>query len=151
MNITGASNGGKLRCHDPSLYPCSVRFFHVFRDVLMFNFSSLSAERRTFQRGWPVWGLANENERIIAAPISLISPECAKSCPDALENRWADTYLLVRHLDSPSDRGLSAASHVDSKDHFVLIGDLTTGRSLAKWTRCQLHNCQQRQRGRERG
>ena len=29
--VTGASNGGKLRCHDHRLYPCSVLFFHFFR------------------------------------------------------------------------------------------------------------------------
>ena len=38
----------------------------------------------------------------------------------APEYRRADTYLLVRHLDSPADGSLSLASHVAGKHHFVL-------------------------------
>ena len=123
MNVTGASNGGKLRCHDSSLYPRSVLFFHIFRDVFLLVFSSLSAERRTSQRGWPVWRLANENEKLIAAAaISRLSLESAKRRgPDALEHERTDTYLLVRHLDSPVDRRLGCRPPLSTQCAFPIL------------------------------
>ena len=122
MNVTAASNAGELHRNDPRLHPHSILSFHVFRDVFILNPSSFSEDRRrASQRGRPVRCLANRNARLITAIGLLLSLENAKSRgPHALENRRADTYLLVRHLDAPSDGSLSAASHVAGKHHFVL-------------------------------
>ena len=122
MNVTGALNGGKLRCHNPSHYPRSVIFLHFFRDVFILHFSPLSAERRTSQRGSPIWRLANKNERLIAAAINLLSLESAKRRgPDALEHGRADTYLLVRHLDSPVDRRLGCRPPLSTQCAFPIL------------------------------
>ena len=116
------SNAGELRRHDPRLNPHSISRFHVFMVVFLLYLSSLSAEgRRASQRSWPVWCLANKNGRLVTANDLLLSLEKAKSRgPHALEYRRADTYLLVRHLNSPADRSLSLTSHVAGKHHFVL-------------------------------
>jgi hypothetical protein len=122
MNVTAASNAGELRRHDPRLDPRSISSFHVFMDVFILYLSCLSAEgRRASQRGWPVRCLANKNARLVTAIDLLLSLEKAKSRgPHALEYRRADTYLLVRHLNSPADGSLSLASHVAGKHNFVL-------------------------------
>ena len=121
MNVTAASNTGELHRHDPRLHPRSVILFNFFRDVFFLGLSSLSVERRrASQRGWPVRCLAKNNARLNTEINLLLSLEKAKSRgPHALEHRRADTYHLARHLDSPADGSLSAASHVRGKHHFV--------------------------------
>ena len=122
MNVTTASNAGELHCYDPRFDPCSILFFHFFRDVFILHLYSISAEwRRASQCGRPVWHFANKNPRLVTTINLLLSLEKAKSCsPEAPEHRWADTDLLVCHLDAPADGGLSAASHVHGKHHFIL-------------------------------
>ena len=101
--------------------PRSISRFHAFMYVFIFYLSSLADEgRRASQCGWPVRCLAYRSARLVTA-IDLLSLEKAKSRgPHAPEYRRADTYLPVRHLDSPTDGSLSLASHVAGKHHFVL-------------------------------
>ena len=58
-------------------------------------------------------------EALGSLPQSICSRSKSRGS-HAPEYRRADTYLLVRHLDSPADGSLSLASHVAGKHHFVL-------------------------------